>query len=143
MNVVEFRVERRRRGDLACLNLYVDGRDLGGLATQAELPYATAAGYPRLAEGYEGLSAESVRWPSRHFLGAPVRDWFEDGDTAMVDACEACGLCAPLTAVVAVEAATVTWRRFRKAHYEDWTLDALGPYMFDRTQYEALRATLS
>jgi hypothetical protein len=27
-----------------------------------------------------------------------------DGDTATIDACEACGLCAPLTAVVAVEA---------------------------------------
>ncbi|HEY1095136.1 MAG TPA: hypothetical protein VGE61_10565 [Glycomyces sp.] len=69
-------------------------------------------------------------------LGAP------DGDTVLLG-CD-CGDwgCWPLLAQVDVTDTTVTWRHFSNEHRPAWDLSGLGPFTFDRAQYEAsLRTT--
>jgi hypothetical protein len=62
-------------------------------------------------------------------------DEFGDGETILLGC--VCGepSCWPLTAQVEVGDATVTWTGFRTGH-RDWDLSGLGPFVFDRHQYE-------
>jgi len=106
------------------------------LAEVVEAPFASAEGKPQLAGSYAGLgSVERLRWPSRHYLGDPIFSWFDTGDTVLLG-CE-CGEwgCWPLTAQVEVADDTVRWSGFRTGH-RDWNLASLGPFEFDRREYE-------
>ncbi|MBX6168912.1 MAG: hypothetical protein IRY84_14895 [Thermobispora bispora] len=145
MNVVEFRVDppsgKRAFGSVEIL---IDGVPLRDLAKVVESPFAASEGHPDIAGAYTGLlTRDPVCWPSRHFLGEPRLRWFDEGETVLLG-CE-CGEweCWPLTARVEVAGTTVTWSGFRNGHRDGrWDLGALGPFVFDRGQYEAaLRAT--
>ncbi|MEN3537886.1 hypothetical protein AAH991_22420 [Microbispora sp. ZYX-F-249] len=143
MNVVEFRLDPPA-GDWAFGNveILVDGVPLRDLAKVVEAPFAASEGHPGIAGAYEGLS-ERLCWPSRHFLGEPELRWFDEGETVLLG-CD-CGEwgCWPLTARVEVTGTTVVWSGFRNGHRDgQWDLSALGPFVFERGQYEAaLRAT--
>jgi len=136
MNRVEFSAAN------GCVDIKVDGVALEAHARRAELESASAAGQADLAGAYGGLTPlHAVRWPSRHFLGAPVLG-APDGDTVLLG-CD-CGDwgCWPLLAQVEVTDTTVTWRHFSNEHRPAWDLSGLGPFTFDRAQYEAaLRTT--
>ena len=109
-----------------------------------EQPYADAEGNPELTGGYLGLVQVGwLRWPAKHYLGEPKDTWFDDGDTTLLDCvCGESG-CWPLTADIDVGDDLVIWHHSRNGHRE-WDLSALGPFTFDRGQYEdALRATAS
>lgn len=107
---------------------------LADLARAVELPSAEEAGQARLAGSYGGLDVQYL-WPSRHFLGEPIEEWFGDGDTILLGCvCGEAG-CWPLTARVDVDESTVHWSEFRMGH-RDWDLSDLGPFVFDRDQYE-------
>ena len=144
MNVIEFRL-RQERPDVApawvTITPFIDGVDLRDLVRPVELPFAEEEGSPGLAGSYAGIGADAdTRWPGRHYLDAPTDQWFEDGDTRVL-ACGGCGEsgCWDLTARVEVDEDAVTWSGFRMGH-RDWDLRALGPFQFDRKQYEdALR----
>lgn len=140
MNRVEFIVAT---DDEPCLEIKVDGVALEEHARRAELGSARADRQESLAGAYSGLtSLDDVCWPSRHFLGAPVLS-ATGGDETVLLGCD-CGDwgCWPLSATVRVAAATVTWREFRNEHRPAWDLSRLGPFQFDRDQYEsALRTT--
>jgi hypothetical protein len=94
--------------------------------------------------GYAGLdSLDGVFWPSLHFLGKPKLSYFGDGDTVLLGC--PCGLwgCWPLSARVDVTNSSVTWSGFFNGMRRSWDLGALGPFVFDRRQYEAsLRSTV-
>ncbi|MEV0582868.1 hypothetical protein [Nonomuraea sp. NPDC050310] len=136
MNVIQFEM-------VPPLRILIDGRDLREHVRIVELPFATAEGKPDLAGSYKGLSErDKVCWPSTHFLGRPLLQWLDDGDTVLLGC--TCGEweCWPLTAQVQVGEETVTWSGFRNGHRASWDLGALGPFTFDREQYEsALRRT--
>lgn len=140
MNLVEFTVAT---DDEPCLEIKVDGVALEEHARRAELRSARADRQEGLAGAYSGLThLDAVCWPSRHFLGAPALSATADGDTVLLG----CGCgdwgCWPLSAEVHVAAETVVWREFRNGHRPAWDLSRLGPFEFDRDQYEsALRAT--
>jgi len=115
----------------------VNGVELRELAAEAEGPAAAAEGQTALAGSYAGLhDSDDLLWPSRHFLGQPHLEWFGDGDTVLLGC--TCGEwgCWPLTARVEVDDAVIRWSGFRNG-YRDWDLSALGPFVFDRAQYEA------
>jgi hypothetical protein len=61
--------------------------------------------------------------------------WFKNGDTVLMGG--ECGVwgCWPLTAKVEATASTVVWTKFRTGH-RDRDLADLGPFQFDRAQYE-------
>ncbi|YCK33215.1 hypothetical protein ACNF49_03645 [Actinomadura sp. ATCC 39365] len=141
MNMIEFRVV----GPVAPsvyphMDILIDGINLIELARVVELPLASN---PSIAGAYAGLlERDLICWPSTHFLGAPHLQWFSEGETVLLG-CE-CGEweCWPLTAQVEVTEQIVTWSGFRNGHRRNWDLGALGPFVFDRQQYEvALRRT--
>lgn len=112
----------------------VNGVRLAELARVVEMPSALAVGKPDLAGSYGGLAGPFL-WPSRQYLGEPIEQWFFDGDTTLLGCvCSEAG-CWPLTARVDVDEFTVQWSGFRMGH-RDWDLSALGPFEFDRDQYE-------
>ena len=117
------------------VTIRINQRRLEDLAHEVEKPFAVAEGKPQLAGDYAGLSPSVVAPGSRHFLGEPVEVWFEDGDTVLLGC--TCGEpgCWPLTARVHVTDTTITWDSFRNGH-RPWDLSGLGPFEFDRGQYE-------
>ncbi len=121
------------RGEVRIL---VNEERLEDLARVVELPHAKAEGNPRLAGDYEPLELGDIASDRKHFLGEPVATWFGDGDTVLMGCgCGAWG-CWPLTVRVDVDASSIRWHDFRNGH-RDWNLDTLGPFLFDRQQYEA------
>jgi hypothetical protein len=124
--------------DVTTIHPEVNGTLLRELAAVAELPAARAEGNPDLAGAYAGLNAVyDLLWPSRHFLGEPDLTWGAGGNDTVLLGCP-CGEygCWPLTARVDVGAMAVQWSDFRTGH-RDWDLSGLGPFAFDRAQYEA------
>ncbi len=119
----------------------------------AEIAQRVAAGDP--AEELQSLMAGAYMYPTEtHMTGAQahtflgrIEDHFvlDDDDPQrghiIVLGCD-CGTigCWPLIADVAVADDSVTWHHFCQFH-RDWRYDGLGPYRFDRAQYDqALRS---
>ncbi|NEE00133.1 hypothetical protein [Phytoactinopolyspora halotolerans] len=142
MNVVEFVVQSQElgAGTRPVVNLLVDGTHLQEQARAVELPYARREGNPGLAGNYAGLIADDGL-PASHYLGEPVETWFDDHDTILLGC--TCGDpgCWPLTARVEVSDTTVAWSGFRNGH-RDWDLADLGPFVFDRADYEEALARI-
>lgn len=137
MDVVAFAVDRT--DDLPEIVVRVNGELLQDLARVVERPRADAEGHPDLAGSYAGLDPRIVE--PDHFLSRPTEQWFEDRDTVLLD-CE-CGFpgCWPLASIVTVEPTSVTWSGFLNGR-RGWDLGALGPFVFDRRQYESALSSL-
>lgn len=138
MDRVEFNVEECIDGPgrpFDGVAIIVNGRRLEDLARVVEMPYAIAEDNPGLAGDYDPLGLSDIGSDRDHFLGRPVATWFEDGDTVLMGCpCGDWG-CWPLTVRVDVTDATVRWHDFRTGHRE-WDLSGLGPFVFDRRDYE-------
>lgn len=119
------------------VDIVINGRELIDLVREVELPFAEAEGQPELADRYQNHTSDIIFLPSRHFLpetGADITDVF---------ICF-CGesYCWPLRAQITVEEERITWSDFHQPHRRDpkgpvWRYDGLGPFVFDRRQYEA------
>lgn len=121
--------------------ILVNGRRLEALARDVELSHAVDEGSPNLAGDYSPLSLDDIRGDRMHFLGRPVTTWFDDGDTVLMGCpCGEWG-CWPLTVRVEVGATSVEWSGFRNGH-RDWDLTDLGPFVFDRAQYDNALAVI-
>lgn len=120
-----------------CLRIEVDGVPLEEHARRAELRSAKADRQEHLAGAYAGLTRiDAVRWPSRHFLGSPALPGIDNGTVLLGCDCGDWG-CWPLTAQVDLTPTTVTWHHFRNEHRPTWNHTTLGPFKFNRPQYEA------
>ena len=125
----------------------VNGTDLLELVQRVEKPFAKLEGNPQMAGAYVGIPADMVFLPSRHLLDTPddlLSDLVTSGEVSKpaLLMCE-CGEpgCWPFCARVAVLADVVWWSDFEQPHRTGgdpgWRYDDLGPFIFDRTQYEA------
>jgi hypothetical protein len=108
---------------------YVDRRSLVVLARELE----SAAGYSP-AGAYGGLAPTYFRYGPRHWYGrgrvpAPGHAWLLACD------CHEAG-CWPLEATIDVDERTVTWSGFSQPHQPRWDYHRLGPFAFDRAQYD-------
>jgi hypothetical protein len=103
--------------------------------------YETTRGYEP-AGGYGGLVPSFFRFGKldRYFLGEQ-EPWI-GGIPIAVLACD-CGElgCWPLQVSLEITAGDVTWRELKQPHRPQWDYSDLGPFIFDRDQYEvAVRA---
>jgi hypothetical protein len=122
------------------VNILINETSLADLARVVELPHARAERNPKLAGDYSPMIIEEFR-DKNGLLGDPACSWFEDGDTVLMGCpCGEWG-CWPLTVRIDVDPDRVTWRDFRNGH-RDWDLQALGPFVFDRSEYEAAISVL-
>ena len=140
MDKVEFRLERETlppARETTVVDILVNGTGLQELARDAEALYAAAEGRPERAGLYVGLDLSAVT--SGHFLGRPATVT-SSGQLVRDRALLRCGCgepsCWPLVAQVHVSREAVTWSDFRGANLS-WDLSVLGPFEFDRDQYES------
>lgn len=111
----------------------VDGQSLIDLVAA----YETARGYTPAGE-YGGIVPDYFNFGdlSQHYLGTASPQWPRPGGCWLLS-CE-CGEagCWPLEVKVTLTSQTVTWSNFRQPHRPSWTYSGLGPFQFDRRQYE-------
>ena len=120
------------------VDIVINGQRLIDLAREVELPFAEAEGRLVHAGEYQNLPPRAVFLPSRSWLP-------ENGEeiTELL-ICGFCGTwgCWPLEARITVEDERVVWSDFCQPHRSKskppvWRYDRLGPFVFDRRQYEA------
>lgn len=147
MDEIEFVVSREPDGSPARVSILINGRNLAELARVVELPFVNAQGVSSIAGAYDGLHASSVLPPCEHFLGRPSSRLYLYGERTQVLGCE-CGEpgCWPLVCRIRVYPESVMWHDFRQPHRGadsragEWHYDALGPFEFSRSTYEAALA---
>jgi hypothetical protein len=133
MDVLQLRVVRPARSAYEVARLLVNGRDLVDLLAAFERAFAGD-----LAGAYEPLPADDLIAPSRHLLGEPHRLYqYADGRVALLG-CE-CGEsgCWPFVARIEITDDRVIWRDFAQPHRPQWSYADFGPFVFERTAYEA------
>lgn len=112
------------------LQIFINGQSLIDLVRPVELPFAELEGKPDIAGHYDWLCdvyCEIQRLKT---------------EECMLLGCH-CGIpdCWPLTARVSLAEDVVCWSRFLNWHKakgcaSEWDHTALGPFVFDRQQYE-------
>ena len=126
----------------------INGRELLDIVREAEVPFAEAEGHPDLAGSYRGLPAVVALVPSKHLHGEPDALYSELVGSGAVTkpavlVCE-CGEpgCWPLCARIEVKDEVVVWSDFEQPHRkgddgrEPWSYGSVGPFEFDRSNYE-------
>jgi hypothetical protein len=96
----------------------------------------------RLVDRAPGTWAQLVTPPSRHWLGQPEEDRFDDADgraEVMTGGCGEAGCCG-VFARITIHDDTVTWEDFSARGAPDITEDL--SFTFDRSEYEAAIANL-
>ncbi|HST57120.1 MAG TPA: hypothetical protein VLK84_00440 [Longimicrobium sp.] len=111
----------------------IDGHDLRDLVRAVELPHAAADGQPDLAGSYDGL-------PPGEWVLPPADG---KGHVVAVLGCT-CGVteCWPLLVRITRKADVVVWSDFRQPR-RGWPHEGLGPFTFDRAQYDSALAALT
>jgi hypothetical protein len=125
--------------DLKQIRIEVNGTEFPELVRDVELPAARLEGDAELAGNYVGLVPGYVRMDlAGQFLGGGgARLYEDDEDKVQLLGC-GCGEvgCSPLLARITVSDDTVTWDEFEQPQRPDWDYQALGPFTFERAQYE-------
>ena len=115
----------------------INGISLLDMIQKIELPFASKDEQPELAGHYEYLPRDAVVPPSMHLFGEPEEIYWVDDEKVAVLFCE-CGDpgCWPLIVRIKVEDNQVIWSDFEQPHRPDWDYTELGPFTFNRAQYE-------
>ena len=150
MNEIHFEPLPPHEDEPGEVRIIIDGADLIDLAREVELPFATREGSPDIAGGYAGLKRAAVTPPSTHFLGEPnsrIHEWSDRIQVLECDGCREPG-CWPLFCRIEVTEDRVRWSDFEQPHRSGsgggskWDHRDLGPFEFDRAQYERALAAL-
>jgi hypothetical protein len=128
------------------IRIHINGVDLIDLVKRVEHAFAGS-----LSGKYAGLrSDKDTHLPSRHFFGEPSYAIYGYAGKTQVLGCE-CGEpgCWPLVCRIEADSSRVRWSDFEQPFRSGargssrWSYEALGPFEFDRKQYdEALKGVL-
>ena len=125
--------------EAAAVTPMVDGVSLVDLVCRFERDagYEPAGGFAGIVPAYFNFGDLA-----EHFLGRQERQWPDTG-RAWLLGCQ-CGEagCWPLTARISLDASTVNWLDLTHEHRQERTYAGLGPYVFERTHYEAAVAAM-
>ena len=139
----------RYRPHRRLISILINGWNLADL-----LEYEVRAGSeleddPVTPKLYAGLLVEEdLIPPSPHFLGNPPCSIYRFGERTQVLTCE-CGEpgCRPVICRIEVGDDRIVWSDFGQPHRFNakrfWSYEGLGPFVFDRAQYEAALEALS
>jgi hypothetical protein len=151
VDLIEFTSRPFRDGDRGSgIQIEINGRDLVDLVRAVENPFAYKEGAASIAGAYAGLPPnDDTCPPSKHFLGEPSDAIYRYELKTQVLGCE-CGEpgCWPLLCLIETGPTRVRWSKFEQPHRTDkrsknpWRYDELGPFEFDRSQYERALETL-
>ena len=147
MDTIEFKTSASELWPGRQIDIFINGDNLIDLVREVELPFAEAEGSPSIAGGYAGLPSASHLPPSRHFMGQSSNS--TRNRSVHLLTCRDCGEhgCWPLVADILVEDDTIIWKNFQQPHRSKperlWLYDDFGPFVFDRSQYEAALMAIS
>jgi hypothetical protein len=143
MDILKLEVERVEAQRRPAALIAINNRTLIEWVREVELPFAEREGHPKAAGRYQSLPAAELFLPSRLLLGKPRPLYDFDGKVPVLGCrCGEIG-CWPLLVRIRVDHSTVTWSDFEQPHRRagskasHWQYDGLGPFVFDRQQYEA------
>lgn len=113
------------------VHIYINGKKLSSLAKIIEAPFAAAEGYPQLAGIYAPLRASDL-------LSILEGEWYcYDEDSAVVYSSLVGEIGDwPLSVKIEENEKYVVWKGFKQYFRENWSYEGLGPFVFDRRQYE-------
>ncbi len=133
MSIVAFRVTSEP-GWPTDVEPFVDGVALSGLAATYEREHSYEP-----AGGYGGLVPDHFNFGdlSRYLIGDHQHQSPRRGHLWLLG-CQ-CGEvgCWPLEATITATSEAVTWTAFRQPHRPERTYEGLGPFTFERGQYDA------
>ena len=130
MNRLGLRLQRAQLKEIGqqVVGVFIDETNLVELARIAELPHARADGHPETAGNYDGMLP--LDW-----VTLPEQD-DADGRAAVLGCtCGEVG-CWPLRVRIVETPQRVRWSDFQQPHRPNWSHEGLGPFVFDRTQYD-------
>jgi hypothetical protein len=137
---VEFSVERETHdpvGEWTVLDIRVNGSRLQEIVRTVEASQANEDDEEDVPGGYMGLHPRPDTFAIQRLLGTPTVH--TTGGTSKRTTLLRCTCgeveCWPLEADVEVTERTVTWSNFHSPK-EEWDLSSIGPFVFDRHQYE-------
>ncbi|SRR5712692_6923891 len=146
MDTIRLEIGRARDEPRTAVDVFINGRNLLELVREVELPFWTAEGHPEQDSQYDGLPPEYVFLPSRHLLDEPNGVLGSNSSERVPIYIHSCGEpgCWPLQVQIELHDGKVVWKNFRQphrsrpnAHVKVWDYSGLGPFVFDRQQYEA------
>ena len=140
MDHVVFSVERETHppvGEWTVLDIRVNGSRLQEMVQAVEASQATGDAEASVPGGYMGLHPQPDSYFIRRLLGEPIVHTSNGISLRTTLLGCTCGEtnCWPLQADVEVTDRTVTWLNFRSPK-DEWDLSPIGPFVFDRDQYE-------
>ena len=144
MNTIEFQIVATPHYYGDGVQILIDGEELIELARAVELEITEClfGGVP--AGRYSELPAKYYLPPSRHFWGEDAGEGW-DGKSELLT-CGDCGEvgCWPLVARIVAERDRIIWSEFEQPHRSEWEFGetawrytGLGPFIFERAEYEA------
>ncbi len=131
------------------MRILINGEDLIDILRQVEMPAATQERLPDIAGAYEGHPIHSVGLSSLFTAQPTPLHQYDDKVEILV--CASCGEpgCWPMLVRIDVREDEVVWSDFEQPHRSErnestivWIHD-LGPFTFDRRQYEREVAKLA
>ena len=130
MNTIRFEIAW---GDIVArqvVNIHIDGRNLIDWAKELELLQAQSEGAPELAGSYAPMPIE--------FFVKYMRGTLNSDHWANLFSCKDCEEvgCWSLQVRIESEGDAVVWTEFRQPHRPNWRYRSLGPFRFERTEYE-------
>ncbi|MFT3808002.1 hypothetical protein [Arenimonas sp.] len=147
MNTIAIQIEESQDAmevPYRAVRISVDGNDFLEMLRAHEMPYAQREGHSNIAGGYA--------WP---YASTSTRDAFlgidaDENNRVELLACQ-CGSpgCWPLLVQIDVGPSEVVWSSFEQPHRgEDsaaghWHYNEFGPFVFERSQYEAAVAGIA
>jgi hypothetical protein len=141
MDTITFRIAnppaRGRHISIPELVIQINGQNFQEMVREAEIPSASREGQPELAGSYCGLDPRFIR--TDYLLGQP-HEWLDEWpDETAILRCYDCGepACWSVHTTITVTNNHIQWANFRHARRHAWTYGDLGPFTFDRHQYEA------
>jgi len=147
MDTIRLEIGRAKDEPRTAVDISINGRNLLDIVREVELPFRrTEGGGRELAADYDGLPPEYVFLPSRHLLDRPSGILQSQSPGRVVIYIHTCGEpgCWPLEVQIELHEDEVVWKNFVQPHrsrpdaqVEVWDYGALGPFVFDRRQYEA------
>lgn len=143
MDTIRFSVEKADRGEAgSTVAIWINGRNFLEIVRDFEMPFAIKEGHPNMAGQYAQLPPADIPDLWSHFHDDTLPYFSEDNKIYLfVCGCGTPG-CWPLQAYIDVDENTVIWSDLEQPHRREysrashWRYDELGPFVFDRDQYE-------
>lgn len=127
-----------KAGPSTVVSIFINDKNLIDIVREIELPYATKEGCPQIAGAYSGLYAFNL-WDEMIKIRKPNVEFPPE----VLDCTCGCQGCWPLSLKIKEKNDVIVWSDFENVYRtnltnpdHNWDYSKLGPFTFDKEQYE-------